>query len=225
MEIKSLRFFNGFEEFNRFTFFLEEMKWNIEKQLLKDRVTYYRNNKHFIELSEDFYRKKLSIWELKSEEVITWFDTMTLLRRMFIILFKKRIKTDHLKLFLEYPLIFGNHMRADYLIVYERLIVVLEFGMFNQDEKRSEERYTKKLQESINYRQLLANIVEPQIIVVNYVMIYRPEYDRSRDTFFKDNIDYNNDELIRSFNFLHLHFNNQNELSAFEQLRKIALNE
>ena len=92
MEIKSLRFFNGFEEFNRFTFFLEEMKWNIEKQLLKDRVTYYRNNKHFIELSEDFYRKKLSIWELKSEEVITWFDTMTLLRRMFIILFKKRDK-------------------------------------------------------------------------------------------------------------------------------------
>jgi hypothetical protein len=225
MEIKSLRFFNGFEEFNRFTFFLEEMKWNIEKQLLKDRVTYYRSNKHFIELSEDFYRKKLSIWELKSEEVITWFDTMTLLRRMFIILFKKGIKTDHLKLFLEYPLIFGNHMRADYLIVYERLIVVLEFGMFNQDEKRSEERYTKKLQESINYRQLLANIVEPQIIVVNYVMIYRPEYDRSRDTFFKDNIDYNNDELIRLSNFLHLHFNNQNELSAFEQLRKIALNE
>lgn len=225
MEIKSLRFFNGFEEFNGFSIFLEKMKWNIEKQLLKDRVIYYRNNKHFIELSEDFYRKRLSIWELKPEEVITWFDTMALLRRMFIILFKKGIKTDQLKLFLEYPLIFGNHMRADYLIVYERLIVVLEFGMFNQDEKRSEERYTKKLQESINYRQLLANIVEPQIIVVNYVMIYRPEYDRSRDIFIKDNIDYNNDELVRLSNFLHLHIDNQNELSAFEQLRKIALNE
>ena len=93
MEIKSLKFFNGFEEFNRYSNFLEEIKWNIEKQLLKDRVTKYNKNKYFIELSEDFYKKKLSIWELKSEEVITWFDTMLLLRRLFILLFKKGDET------------------------------------------------------------------------------------------------------------------------------------
>lgn len=225
MEIKSLKFFNGFEEFNKYSIFLEEIKWNIEKQLLKDRVIQYNKNKHFIELSEEFRTKKLSIWELKPEEVITWFDTMLLLRRLLIMLFKNGVKTDQLKLFLEYPLIFGNHMRSDYLIVYDRLIVVLEFGMFNQDEKRSEERYTKKLQESINYRQLLENMTQPQIVVVNYVMIYRPEYDRISKTQMSDNTKYNNEELMRLCQFLHLHIENQNSFSALEQLKKIALNE
>lgn len=225
MQIKSLRIFNGFEEFNKFSIFLEESSWNIEKELLKDRVIKYQKNPYFIELSQDFKSKKLSIWDLKPEEVITWFDTMLLIRRLFILLFKKGIKTDQINLILEYPLVFGNHMRSDYLIVYDRLIVVLEFGMFNQDEKRSEERYTKKLQESINYRQLLANMVQSQIDVVNYVMIYRPEFSRINSTRLNDNILYNNEELARLGNFLKIHIDHQNELSAIEQLKKIALAE
>lgn len=223
MEIKSLRFFSSFEEFNKYSIFLEEIKWNIEKELLKDRVLKYQKNDHFIELSQDFYRKNLSIWDLKLEEVVTWFDTMLLIRRLFILLFKKGIKTSQINLILEYPLVFGNHMRSDYLIVSDRLIVVLEFGMFNQDEKRSEERYTKKLQESINYRQLLANMVQNQIEVVNYVMIYRPEYNRTYSEYLKDNIAYNNQELSRLCAFLHLHIEKQNELSAIEQLKRLAL--
>lgn len=223
MEIKSLRFFSSFEEFNKYSIFLEEIKWNIEKELLKDRVLKYQKNDHFIELSQDFYRKNLSIWDLKLEEVVTWFDTMLLIRRLFILLFKKGIKTSQINLILEYPLVFGNHMRSDYLIVSDRLIVVLEFGMFNQDEKRSEERYTKKLQESINYRQLLANMVENQIEVVNYVMIYRPEYNRTYSEYLKENIAYNNQELSRLCAFLHIHIEKQNELSAIEQLKRLAL--
>ncbi len=223
MEIKSLRFFSSFEEFNKYSIFLEEIKWNIEKELLKDRVLKYQKNDHFIELSQDFYRKNLSIWDLKLEEVVTWFDTMLLIRRLFILLFKKGIKTSQINLILEYPLVFGNHMRSDYLIVSDRLIVVLEFGMFNQDEKRSEERYTKKLQESINYRQLLANMVQNQIEVVNYVMIYRPEYNRTYSEYLKENIAYNNQELSRLCAFLHIHIEKQNELSAIEQLKRLAL--
>ena len=97
---------------------------------------------------------------------------------------------------MEYPLVFGNHMRSDYLIVYDRLIVVLEFGMFNQDEKRSEERYTKKLQESINYRQLIGNMVSKEIQVVNYVMIYLPEYNRHLKNELVENTKHNHEELM-----------------------------
>ena len=222
MNIKALKQFSGFEAFNQYTSFLEESKWNIEKQLLKDRVTVYRKNKYFIELSEEFIKNNLSIWELKPEEVITWFDTMSLLRRLCVLLFKKGIRTEKLSIIIEYPLVFGNHMRSDYLLIYDRLIVVLEFGMFNQDEKRSEERYTKKLQESINYRQLLANLVQPQIEIVNYVMIYKPEYDRVSNIYLKENIKYNNDELSLLSSFLNKHIKHQIDLSALEQLKKIA---
>ena len=170
--------FEGLVSFNKFSDFLEIGKWRIEKQLLKERVEKYGSNESFIELKSQFNEKKLSMWELKDEEVITWMDTSILIRRLLIELFKKGINAEQIQIVMEYPLVFGNHMRSDYLIVYDRLIVVLEFGMFNQDEKRSEERYTKKLQESINYRQLIGNMVSKEIQVVNYVMIYLPEYDR-----------------------------------------------
>jgi len=114
-------------------------------------------------------------------------------------------------------------MRSDYLIVYERLIVVLEFGMFNQDEKRSEERYTKKLQESINYRQIIGNLVEKEVSVVNYVMIYKPEYDRILSKKLQENIDYNDSEIDLLTSFLLKNIKKQDNLSGLKQLELLEI--
>ena len=221
MKIRSMHVFEGIKSFNRFSDYLEIENWKIEKQLLKERVEKYKDNTHFLQLKEDFTNKKLTIWELKDEEVITWMDTSLLMRRLLLELFKKGIDADNINIIMEYPLVFGNHMRSDYLMIYNRLIVVLEFGMFNQDEKRSEERYTKKLQESISYRQILSNMVSKEINIVNYVMIYKPEYDRFTDLEMLENMRYNREELQLLSKFLIANIKQEDLLSAQSQLEKI----
>lgn len=222
MAIKCLYRFTGFGEYSKFTVFVEEDNWKIEKQLLKDRVVHYRKKIYFNELAVKFEENKLSIWPLKHEEVITWIDTMVLMRRLFLLLFKMGVSTESLSIVMEYPLVFGNHMRTDYLLIYQRLVVVLEFGMFNQDEKRSEERYTKKLQESINYRQIIDNLIKNNVEVTNYVMIYRPEFDRDFNSILDENIKYNNTELMRLAVFLKSNFDSQDQSNALAELNRIG---
>ncbi len=223
MSIKAMYIFKGINQFNTFSNFIEQKNWKIENQLLKDRVGKYRNEVFFITLYNQFNDQKLTIWELKQEEIITWIDTIFLLRRIFFQIFKNGINGENVSIIMEYPLVFGNHMRSDYLIVYDRLIIVLEFGMFNQDEKRSEERYTKKLQESINYRQIISNLVSRDLNVVNYVMIYRPEFDWFMKKEMSDNIIYNNGEIDLLTNFIVLNIHNQDNLAAFKQLESLGL--
>ncbi|MCF7930732.1 MAG: hypothetical protein K9L02_04440 [Acholeplasmataceae bacterium] len=223
MNINAMYIFKGINQFNTFSNFTEQACWKIEKQLLKERVEKYKTEEFFLKLEHDFNIKKLTIWELKQEEVITWIDTILLLRRILLQLFKRGVNVENINIIMEYPLVFGNHMRSDYLIIYDRLIVVLEFGMFNQDEKRSEERYTKKLQESINYRQIISNSVDSSMCVINYVMIYRPEYDRAFMRDMTENIAYNNGEIDLLSKFLMLNIKKQDELTALKQLEIVNL--
>jgi hypothetical protein len=223
MKIKAMNIFNGLDQFFSFTEFLEVNEWRIEKQLLKDRVNDYKNWEYFLLLRKKFSDNQISIWDLKDEEVITWLDTLLLLRRIFTVLLKKGIKIDNILTIMEYPLVNGNYMRSDYLIVYDRLIFVLEFGMFNQDEKRSEERYTKKLQESINYRQIIANQVAKEIQVINYVMIYKPEYDKLKKQNMVENISYNEKEILKLSKYLMNCLTNQQNISAIKQLEIIEI--
>jgi len=223
MNIKAMYIFEGINEFNTYSNFIEEFDWKIEKQLLKERVQIYKNEHFFITLERQFKKQELTIWELKQEEVITWIDTMMLLRRILLKLFQRGSNVSKMNIIMEYPLVYGNHMRSDYLIVYDRLIVVLEFGMFNQDEKRSEERYTKKLQESINYRQIIGNLVEKEVSVVNYVMIYKPEYDRILGKKLQENITYNDSEIDLLTFFLLKNIKKQDNLSGLKQLELLEI--
>lgn len=223
MNIKAMNIFKSVQQFFVFSNFIEEKNWKIEKQLLRDRVLVYREWFYFNQFKNQFYQQKVSIWELKEEEIITWFDTLNLLRRIFMEVIRKIATNNDISIIMEYPLVNGNYMRSDYLIIYDRLIVVLEFGMFNQDEKRSEERYTKKLQESINYRQIIANQVDDEIVVHNYVMIYKPEYDRIRNAYITENITYNNLESFKLSRYLIRCINKQESQSALKQLELMEM--
>jgi hypothetical protein len=219
--ISGMYHFKGFSEFNQFSNFIEEDHWKIEKQLLKDRVFFHRKKKYFLALRKQFIENKISIWELKDEEVVTWIDTLLIMRRMLFELFKRGTKSENAHVIMEYPFMYGNHMRTDYMIVYDRLVIILEFGMFNQDERRGSERYTKKLHESIGYQQILRNIVNKQVDIVNYVMIYRPEFDRSTGKNITENNEYNQKEIALLTRFVELQMKRQDHLSAIHQLEMI----
>lgn len=222
MEICCLYEFDRVSDFIKFTDYTKDLDWKIEKQLLRDRVTKYKKLDLFKKFTDIFNKKKLSIFDLKQEEVITWFDTSLLMRRIMLNLYEKGINTDDISIIMEYPVVFGNHMRTDYLLVVDRLIIVLEFGMFNQAERRSEERYTKKLQESISYRQIIQNMMPEQIKVINYVMIYKPEYDDMLKITLNEKIAYNKSEINKVSSFLEHHISLELSYNAKHQLRKIS---
>jgi hypothetical protein len=222
MIIKSLLYFESIKSFNLYTSFIDDSFWRIEKQLLKNRVDNYSSFPPIIKLKKMFLEKKISIWPLKDEEAITWVDTLSIMRRVMIELFQRGVDSEKTRIIMEYPLKYGNHMRADYLLVYDRLIIVLEFGMFNQDEKRSEERYTKKLQDSINYRQVISNSISQAVVVLNYTMIYKPEYDKDKCDELLENIVYNNQEISLLALFLSKAISNQDSMDAIKQLISIT---
>jgi len=222
VNIKCLKDFKNISDFLKFTEKILDLQWKIEKQLLKQRVEKYRKYELFKELQSEFIEKQLSIFDLKSEEVITWFDTSLILRRILLKLYERAVNTNNISIIMEYPVVFGNHMRSDFLIIVDRLIIVLEFGMFNQAERRSEERYTKKLQESISYRQIIANMVPKEVKVINYVMIYKPEYDDSSKVNLTEKIKYNKLEVEKTASFLEFHIKQELTYSARYQLEKLG---
>lgn len=211
-----LKEFLNVSTFLQFSKRLEDSKWKIEKQLLVDRVDIHQDNVLFSELKKRYIAQKLSIFMLKDEEVITWLDTMTLLRRCMLVLFERGVLQEDLKIIMEYPFVLGNQMRSDYILVYKQSIIIVEFGMFNQDEKRKEERYTKKVQENIGHRHLLANLTQADIYT--YVVMYRPEFDIATNQVLKEHAIHNQDVIHKLATFLEIVIHKQLSKDAYNQL-------
>ena len=188
---------------------------------MKDRVQMFCSKEYYKKIKEDFLKKDLTPWPLKEEEVISWFDTLSLLQRVMTKVREATFETNETIIFTEYVIPFGNHLRVDYLLVFDREIIVLEFGMFNQDERRSEERYSKKLVEAMAYSQVLRNILPKDINVYNYVMIYKPEYDLSILGEMIENIRYNESEIGILARFVLNILKKNVEFKAKHQLEKI----
>lgn len=195
--------------------------WRIENQLLRDRVEKHRKNSFFVDIKKRFLSRELSIWELKDEEVITWLDTIDIFSRVLRGIYSRESRIETV-VFMEYLIPYGNHMRCDYLMVFGNTIITIEFGMFNQDEKRGEERYSKKLLETIAYRQIIQNQVSDNIKVNNYVLIYKPEFNRVSEKYLDENIKYNNNEVIKMTNYILQSMNKEIESLAINQLSKIV---
>ena len=196
------------------------IEWKIGKQLMKERAEMFAKKEYFKKIKSDFERKTLTPWPLKDEEVVSWLDTLMLLKRVLMKVREAEIETNNIQTYTEYVVPYGNHLRTDYILVFDREIIVLEFGMFNQDERRSEERYTKKLNETMTYSQVLRNILPKDINVYNYVMIYKPEYDLSKSTEIKENISYNESEIEMLTRFILMVLKKNNETKAKHQLEK-----
>lgn len=211
-----LKEFQSVSQFLQFSKRLEDLHWTIDKQLLKDRVTFYEDVSLFIDLKKEYIDKKISIFTLKDEEVITWLDTMLLLRRVVLVLFQRGMIHEEIKIIMEYPFVLGNQMRSDYLIVFKQSVIILEFGMFNQDEKRKEERYTKKVQENIGHRHLLANLTN--IDIYTYVVMYRPEFDYISHQRLKEHYSHNEEVIDNLATFLEIVIKKQLNKDAYYQL-------
>jgi len=85
-----------------------------------------------------------------------------------------------------------------------------------KDEKRKEERYTKKVQENIGHRHLLANLTQADIYT--YVVMYRPEFDIVTNQVLKEHALHNQEVIAKLSTFLEIVINKQLSKDAYFQL-------
>lgn len=112
-------------------------------------------------------------------EVATWFDTLVKLYYVFDRVEDEDIR-NNLKILQEYCIPYSRK-RADYLLIYDNKILILEFS-FNK--LNYEFNYETKLQQAIGYKELLSNILPKEIEIGTYTFLLEPEEDARGKTIY-----------------------------------------
>lgn len=114
-------------------------------------------------------------------EVISWLDTLTTMCGVF-----RRLNDEYLKnnllVLQEYCIPYSNK-RADYLLLYDNKILIIEFS-FNK--LGYDFNYETKLQQAISYKELLGNILPKEIDIGTYTFLLEPEEDKNGNTLYVD---------------------------------------
>lgn len=149
-------------------------------------------------------------------EVISWLDTLTTLCCVFQVMEDEYLKNNILVL-QEYCIPFSNK-RADYLLVYDNKILIIEFS-FNKLGYAF--NYETKLQQAIGYKELLSNILPKEIDIGTYTFLLEPEEDKNGNTIDIDGTDkLANDLKIKALANYIEEFFKKNENLALTSLKR-----
>ncbi len=126
------------------------------------------------------------------EEVLSWLDTLNLLFHSLKNVNERIL--DRLQIIQEYQIPFTKR-RADYLLVYENKILIIEFSF---DKLGNEYKFENKLSQAIHYKELLSNIMPNHIKIGTYTFMISPEVDREGGDIMSYNKYTQQDELANS---------------------------
>lgn len=123
--------------------------------------------------------------DFDTREVVTWLDSLTTLYYVFDKIEDEHLR-DSIKIIQEYCIPYTKK-RADYLLIYNNKILIIEFS-FNK--LGYELQYETKLQQAIGYKELLSNILPKEIDIGTYTFLIEPEEDEHGNTLKIKNTDY-----------------------------------
>ena len=156
--------------------------WFVRKIDVSNRTESICKTDRFIFL-EELAREKDIYFDQR--EIVTWLDSLTILYYVF-----DKIKDIHLRdkisIIQEYCIPYTNK-RADYLLIYDNKILIIEFS-FNK--LGYELQYETKLQQAIGYKELLSNILPKEIDIGTYTFLIEPEEDENGKTIKIKNTEY-----------------------------------
>ena len=163
-------------------FWIDELrlnKWYIRNDTIAARTQAASYLNRFNILKE---RAEKLGYSFNETEVISWLDTLTTMCVVFNRLNDGYLK-NNLLILQEYCIPYSNK-RADYLLVYDNKILIIEFS-FNK--LGYEFNYETKLQQAISYKELLGNILPKEIDIGTYTFLLEPEEDKNGKTIYVDN--------------------------------------
>lgn len=156
--------------------------WFIREDSIANRTNAICCSERFLYLEKIAKKKKIKI---DNAEIVTWLDSLTILYYVF-----KKMEDEYLKdsiiILQEYCIPYHNK-RADYLLVYDNKILILEFS-FNK--LGYELQYESKLRQVMEYKELLSSLLPKEIDIGTYTFMVEPEEDKWRNTINLKNTDF-----------------------------------
>jgi len=138
-----------------------------------------------------YLKKRAEEQELnvKSAEIISWLDTLNIM--YYVLDYVDPKIRNELKILQEMEIPF-THKRADYVLVYRKKILIIEFSF---QKLNGRYKFEDKLNQAAGYKELLSNVMPPHIEIGTYTFIIEPETDKSGNSLKRLNKYTNEQEL------------------------------
>jgi len=169
-------------------------EWKISSGTMNERGDYISNKWYCKHLKEKFNNKKFFRRSVSVGEIVSWIDSFSIMKRVFENLSSniEQEEFDQLEVCCEYVIQMSKLMRVDYLLIFNKTVLLLEFRLVNDFEK-IKSTWTKKKTELLIYKELCENYFDKEIKVLTFAFISLYEYDRSIANI--AHIDYNNNQV------------------------------
>lgn len=187
--------------------------WYIRNDTIKNRTRAASSYSRFVTLKERAIKSGIPFNET---EIITWLDTLCTLCCVFSSIKDEYLK-NHIKIFQEYCIPFSNK-RADYLLVYDNKVLIIEFSF---DKLGKDYFYETKLQQAIGYKELLSNILPKEIEIGTYTFMLEAEEDKNGNTILVGENLPNHGKIDALANFIEEFFKKNKNL-ALTSLKRFA---
>ena len=178
-------------------------KWLVYEETIKDRYEQVKEYSYFKKLNDLAEKHNLYFDET---EIISWLDSQKIMLKVIKELIMNIV--DEIDIIQEFHIPFTNK-RADYLLVKDNKIIIIEFSYSNLEKK--DYQYQTKLNQVINYKELLSNVISKNIEIGTYTFIIHPE---------EDNKDSNTEQINNFINYINYFFKDR-KLSAIDELNKL----
>ena len=155
--------------------------WYIREDKITNRTIAICNTERFQYLKKQ--AQKMNI-PFDNTEIVTWLDSLTMLYYTFNYLENEQLR-DSIKIIQEYCIPYQNK-RADYLLIHDNKILIIEFS-FNQ--LGYKQQYETKLSQVIGYKELLSNLLPPNIEIGTHTFLVEPEEDKQGNLLMIENTD------------------------------------
>ena len=185
--------------------------WFVYDDSAASRKEKVHNKPYFITLKKRAEEEGISA---SDNEIISWLDTLNSLYNAFKSVDENIL--NQMQIIQEYTIPWTKK-RADYLLVCHNKILIVEFSF---DKFGDEYKFETKLNQAVNYKELLSNLLPAHIRVGTYTILIKPEADQDGYGIYKYN-KYNkysqsnelaNSEKLYEFGmFINLFFSNRSD--------------
>lgn len=209
---------------NKFMEFAEELKadsWYIYNEDIESRYEIIKNSYYFNQLKRKADYQNIQYDDV---EIVSWLDNISIIYNTLNNLFDEdeydisNEVLNKIHIIGEYHIPYSNN-RADIVILYENKIIIVELSY---DKFKNHERFKRKLDQVICYKELLNNLLNNHIEIATYTLLINPEVNsdnqeiKEYSNIFKNYVLPNDEKCYYFCEFI---------IKYFQNTKKNALNE
>jgi len=155
-------------------------KWKIYNMNSEDRIEILtRNtstyNQIIKNLKEEFDNKNLCFYPINNKQLISFFDTMSIMYQVIKNLYKNNFN-NNITILMEYVIPNTEKQRIDYILTYKNQLLMIEFSNAKKQEN-IKKIYKEKNQQIHEYKENIKKYISKDIEITTETFIYLPNED------------------------------------------------